>query len=350
METLLAQHCARYPLLEVQDLLKLLHQSARGCGHLVTDEAEGLRRIAAERPGSPEVPAVEPIGGGYCRLHLSALRDGRLSPETFFRLFACSAAEPCPPGPLEEWLDVLRGMARAGRLPFGADEAEAAAARWQSAGYPACHHSGRFRAAYRPAYRVVRRELCEALPLLCRIDPLLRQQERVLVAVEGGSASGKTTLAHWLERVYGCNVFHMDDFFLRPEQRTAARLAEPGGNVDRERFRAQVLEPLAQGRAVRYQRYDCRTGRLLPAQEVPPRRLNVVEGAYSMHPELAEFYDLTVFLEISPQLQRERLTRRNTPAECRRFFAEWIPLEERYFAALRPQERCTLTMFRRKLV
>ena len=33
----------------------------------------------------------------------------------------------------------------------------------------------------------------------------------------------------------------MDDFFLRPEQRRPERFAEPGGNVDRERFAAEVL-------------------------------------------------------------------------------------------------------------
>ena len=42
---------------------------------------------------------------------------------------------------------------------------------------------------------------------------------RAIVAIEGGSASGKTTLASVLENKYKCTVFHMDDFFLRPEQR-----------------------------------------------------------------------------------------------------------------------------------
>ena len=36
----------------------------------------------------------------------------------------------------------------------------------------------------------------------------------------------------------------MDDFFLRPEQRTEERLKEVGGNVDRERFLEEVARPL----------------------------------------------------------------------------------------------------------
>ena len=73
-------------------------------------------------------------------------------------------------------------------------------------------------------------------PLLVRIDRLMAERERVLVAIDGGSASGKTTLGALLQSIYACPVFHMDDFFLRPEQRTPERFSEPGGNVDRERL------------------------------------------------------------------------------------------------------------------
>ena len=340
-ELILGQ-CARYPGLELQDLLKLLHQSAFGCGHFVSDEEEGLRRILAELPGSPEVPAVEEIGGGYCRLHLSALKDGVLQSRTLLRMFCRSAEFPAEGIPLEEGLQALQDLARAGRLPFGWEEVQAGVERWRAAGFPACHHSPAYRAAYRPAYRVVRRELCAFLPILRCIDTLLREKRQVIFAIEGGSAGGKTTLALWLERLYPCNVFHMDDFFLRPEQRTPERYAEPGGNVDRERFREEVLQPLRAGRPVEYRRFDCGSFSLQPAQTIPPRRLNLVEGAYSLHPELAGFYDGSVFVHISPALQRARLQKRNTPAQCKRFLEEWIPLETRYFEAAQPWKRCTL--------
>ena len=53
-------------------------------------------------------------------------------------------------------------------------------------------------------------------PLLVRIDRLMAERERVLVAIDGGSASGKTTLGALLQSIYACPVFHMDDFLLRP--------------------------------------------------------------------------------------------------------------------------------------
>ena len=68
------------------------------------------------------------------------------------------------------------------------------------------------------------------------IDRLLTQKSQVIVSIDGPCTSGKTTLTQKLSERYDCNVFHMDDFFLRPEQRTQARFAQPGGNVDYERF------------------------------------------------------------------------------------------------------------------
>ena len=49
-----------------------------------------------------------------------------------------------------------------------------------------------------------------------QIDLLLEEKDFVLVAIDGKCTSGKTTLASKLTEIYDCNVFHMDDFFLRP--------------------------------------------------------------------------------------------------------------------------------------
>ena len=181
-------------------------------------------------------------------------------------------------------------------------------------------------------------------PLLARIDRLMAERERVLVAIDGGSASGKTTLGALLQSIYACPVFHMDDFFLRPEQRTEERFAQPGGNVDRERFLEEVLIPLREGRPVDSRRFDCATFTIAPPQRIEPGTLNVVEGAYSMHPDLAPYYDLSVFLSISAEKQRERILKRNAPAHAKQFFDRWIPFEQCYFDTLDVQDRCDLVL------
>lgn len=92
-----------------------------------------------------------------------------------------------------------------------------------------------------------------------KIAELLSQKERVIVGIDGCCASGKTTLADKLSRSFDCNVFHMDDFFLRPGQRTQERLSEVGGNVDYERFHDEVIIPLLKNESFSYRPYDCHT-------------------------------------------------------------------------------------------
>ena len=336
------EHCRRYPKLTLRDLFKYLYQSAFGCEHLIASPDAVLRYIREEwqsLPDSPETDTAEPLAGNYSRVHLSCLNDG-LRPETLAKLFFLSARhEPHAAERLTDLLDAAREMAAAGELPFSTAEFDAARAEWQEAGYPAIRHSDLFRESYHPAYRVISRNFIPFLPLLTRLDAMLASGP-VRLAIEGGSASGKSTLAELLQKVYGCTVFHMDDFFLRPEQRTPTRLSEVGGNVDRERFLSEVLLPLSRADSVRYAKFNCGSMSLEPPVTVKPGRLTVVEGAYSMHPELRDFYDFSVFLDIDEDYRRRRINKRNAPEVAKRFFEEWIPLEAKYFSEMKIKEEC----------
>ena len=180
---------------------------------------------------------------------------------------------------------------------------------------------------------------------LCqRIDELLAQKERVVIVLEGSSASGKTTLAEKLKERYEANVFHMDDFFLQPGQRTPERLAQVGGNVDRERFLEEVLVPLAKNEVIKYRRFDCKTTTLLPPVEIVSKKINIIEGAYGMHQAFGKYYDLAVFLDIPSKLQKERILKRNTAKMAERFFEEWIPMERKYQEAMRIKEISDLVL------
>lgn len=169
-----------------------------------------------------------------------------------------------------------------------------------------------------------------------RVERLLAEGRCAFVAIDGPCASGKTVFAASLHERFGGNVLHMDDFFLRPEQRTPERFAEPSGNVDRERFEAEVLKPLAAGKAVRYRPWDCHTGDFATSRSVEPAALTVVEGSYSMHPALRGYYDLTMCLIVDPSERLRRLEARN-PRMLQRFIDEWIPLENRYFESTNTQ-------------
>ena len=371
IELLLSQ-VQTYPEIELQDLFKFIYQSAFGCEHMLADLDVAMERIRQEaencRPHTGEL--VEPLNGTYCRVHLDYLKEG-LRAETLGKLFFLSAEHEAEgEANLREMVSLFIELCQNGSLPFSGEEATSAVEVWENSGFAACHHSDRFRAAYAPAYRVIKKEYAMFLPLFAQIDRKRQTdsavsaaestyadstadgrvnnkedaKNRFILSIEGRSASGKTTLAKLLEQLYGCTVFHMDDFFLRPEQRTKERFSEPGGNVDRERFLEEVLVGLKKSQQLSYRPFDCGSQRLLPSVSVTPGNFCVVEGAYSMHPDLAGYYDFSVYLDISAEEQKKRILKRNTPEMAERFFSTWIPQEETYFKAFSIKNNCNIVI------
>jgi uridine kinase len=167
-------------------------------------------------------------------------------------------------------------------------------------------------------------------PALRLVEERLQGRKPLLVAVDGRCGSGKTTLGTLLAQTFSGCVFHMDDFYLPPDRRAPDWESQTGGNMDFDRFFREVLAPAREGKPVLYRPFSCQTGALQPGWEQRPTALAVVEGSYSLHPRLRPAYDVAIFLTCSPQVQRQRLQRR----EGERFAAfsqRWIPLEERYF-------------------
>ncbi|MBQ8613412.1 MAG: hypothetical protein IJ416_04280 [Ruminiclostridium sp.] len=177
--------------------------------------------------------------------------------------------------------------------------------------------------------------------IISAAEELLTHKNRIIVAIDGRCASGKSTLSAVIAEKTGCNVIHMDDFFLRPEQRTKERLSETGGNTDYERFEAEVLLPFSKGCEVTYRPYNCGKRAFDEAVNLPHSRMTLVEGSYSCHPRFYDYYDLHIFLSVAPDEQLRRLERRN-PVLLSRFINEWIPMEEKYFEAFGIAERCGL--------
>jgi len=178
--------------------------------------------------------------------------------------------------------------------------------------------------------------------ILREIDLLSREKARILIAIDGRCAAGKSTLALYLQKACQCNIIRMDDFFLTPELRTFERLNEAGGNVDYERFLSEVLIPLKLGEVFSYRPYDCRKNEMVQEKIINPLSVNIIEGAYSCHPALYNYYDLSIFLTIDEAEQLRRIKKRNGEIGALQFQEKWIPLEERYFSAYRVEERCKL--------
>ena len=167
-------------------------------------------------------------------------------------------------------------------------------------------------------------------------DTIIEMTEKLgspcFIAIDGRCASGKTTLAAILKEKTGCPVVHLDDFFLRPVQRTPERFAEPGGNVDRERLLEEVIKPLEEQKDAVFQKFDCSVMELGETITVPYASLIVFEGSYSLHPALRDHFHLKVFMDVESKDQLDRIEKRNGPEKRKVFEARWIPLEETYFS------------------
>lgn len=176
---------------------------------------------------------------------------------------------------------------------------------------------------------------------ICRRIRERMESGRCVVAIDGRCGAGKSTLADQLAKACGGRVIRADDFFLRPEQRTPERLAEPGGNLDRERMKAEVIDHLDAG-SLEYTPYDCRTQSFAGPVELGPSRLTIVEGSYSMHPYFGRYYDLGIFVTADLETRLARIGARPVHNNVEMFRQRWIPLEERYLEACGVEARAEI--------
>lgn len=165
------------------------------------------------------------------------------------------------------------------------------------------------------------------------------------LAIDGRSASGKSTLAGKLQNHLSCSVVHMDHFFLRPKQRTRERLKEPGGNIDRERFTEEVLLPLQSQRDFSYRIFDCHTMKFSGNVTVRRSPVIVIEGVYSCHPNWISRWDITAFISVDTKTQLRRIEKRNGKEQTMPFVQKWIPMEEQYFKCFSIENRCDYSFF-----
>ncbi len=180
--------------------------------------------------------------------------------------------------------------------------------------------------------------------LLKEINHLLDSSEKdtLIVAIDGPCASGKSSLAAFLNDNFVCNIFHTDDYFLPPQMKTAERLAEAGGNFDRERFEQEILKAIRLNQNFTFNIYDCHALSCFESGKVFCKRLNIVEGVYCMHPDLEKYYDYKIFLEVAEDKKHSRILSRSNESMLERFKNEWIPLENRYFDTFKIKDKCDI--------
>lgn len=176
------------------------------------------------------------------------------------------------------------------------------------------------------------------------IKNLLNDNEKLVIAIDGRCGGGKSTLGALLKEQFDCNIFHMDDFFLPFEMKTAERLRKAGENVHYERFEEEILKPLQNNKAAIYRQYLCNKGEFSQPIKAEPKNLTIIEGSYSLHPRLRNYYDYKIFITVDSKVQYERILKRNGKEKLQDFLNKWISMEEHYFEELDIRNQCDLIL------
>lgn len=162
----LREHLRTHPAAEVEDAYKLLHQSVFGPGHLIPDRETAARYLEQEWAGLGEAlpgePLLEPLADEppLVRVNLRPYRDAGGLPAALVDALVTSASRVVgDPALFSACLEGAVAVVREERGEAAAEELRGLAERAVGEGYPAVHHSGAYREVYRPAYRVVLRDL-----------------------------------------------------------------------------------------------------------------------------------------------------------------------------------------------
>lgn len=353
--SIILSHAAAYPLMEPCDAVKLVYQATFGGGHMISDPDEAYRRIVSEHSACTHRRNglyTESLGD-TSRIYLDC-ELSQVTLELMARMFCASAkryargwadADSETRKKLDERLEMLAVACEKGHFKFSVGELTEYLSRYRAAGCPAVSHSDAYREAYAPAYRVIDSFYVRLIPCLEQLAERLRGRERVVVAIDGRCASGKSTAAALISDIFGAETVRMDDFFLPPELRTRERLSEIGGNLHRERFISEVLPHLRGGDGFSYRVFQCSTFAYSDTPRyIAPSRLIICEGSYALHPAFGKYYDMAIFSDVDADEQCRRILARNGEYMLNRFKNEWIPMEERYFEAFGIKEKCDLTI------
>lgn len=339
-EDVLRTHAARYSAMTPCDAVKLIYQATFGVGHLLASEEIVRARIADEAKTSDPaeyVPNAEDIGGGFARAYL----NHRYPEELIGSLFLEAGTKVV--GTEEsfmERLEILRKLTNDGIFSFDTASLDAYLNEYIAGGICAVSHSETYREAYRPAYRVVSWDMTQLFPIFADLSGLVSRNGHAVLVIDGFCASGKSTLAARLVNILGARLIHMDDFFLPPFKRTPERFAEPGGNVDYERFYDEVVCHLTDN-VLTYGVFDCSEMAVTHHAVLPKTPVTIIEGAYALHPHFGKYADIRAFMETDEEEQKRRILERDGAEMLEMFESRWIPFERKYEAAFGIRESCT---------
>ncbi|PGS26023.1 uridine kinase [Bacillus cereus] len=167
------------------------------------------------------------------------------------------------------------------------------------------------------------------------------EQSLLIIGVDGCGEAGKSTLANKIKNKFSTvTIVHMDDFYLPSAQIVNEHPTKKsvGADFDWKRLLQEVLEPIRNGIEGCYKRYDWETDSLAEAHTVPANGIVIIEGVYATRQELAEMYDLKIWVNCPRETRIKRGIARDGEAARDMWENNWMVAEDMYVESHKPQE------------
>ena len=190
----------------------------------------------------------------------------------------------------------------------------------------------------------------QATRVISAIRELITSTESpVILAIDGGSGAGKSTIAELIGNEFDAAVIPLDDFY-------SADIPDPAWrdfSVE-ERFqrvfrwnavRREVLKPLKEGQRATWFAFDFDSG-MRPdgtygiekeAKIYEATDVVILEGVYSASPQLADLVDFSILIDVPVHERHDRLDGRQDAEFSKSWREVWDEVEAYYFGSVRPK-------------
>jgi len=183
-----------------------------------------------------------------------------------------------------------------------------------------------------------------------RISSLSSEPMRpIMVAIDGASGAGKSTVSYMLKSKLSAAVISLDDFFSAniPDAKWDEFSVEEKLKAvfDWNRLRTQALLPLLANQQARWYPFDFSAGLqedgtynlISVIKTCEPSSVIIIDGTYSAGPYLADLVNLTVLIDVPVQERHDRLDKREDPAFIKQWHKRWDLVEDFYFEQVKPK-------------
>ncbi len=158
------------PLMEIQDVYKMLYQAYLGIGHLIADKGKAINYLTSELATCTDhasddllwenISPNETVG----RINLRPFLHHKMDRDALVRKLMIFA--PNPPGTkadlISAW-EVVGALIEQSKLPFHYSAYQCFTSTVVAQDFPVMHHSQNYSRLYKPAYRILSTELYHQL-------------------------------------------------------------------------------------------------------------------------------------------------------------------------------------------